>query len=107
MTNTLKIYEVGPRDGLQNEAVNISTENKKRLIDGLVRAGLRSLELTRFGSDIRAPQIADAEEIMTSTLENHGDDNLELVGLIFNEKGYERAYKSGCRSIAIGAAVSI
>jgi len=106
MTNTLKIYEVGPRDGLQNEAVSISTENKKRLINGLVRAGLRNLELTSFVHPKAVPQMADAEEIMTSSLENHGDDNLEFVGLIFNEKGYERAYKSGCRSIAIGAAVS-
>ena len=106
MTNTLKIYEVGPRDGLQNEAVSISTENKKSLIDGLVRAGLRSLELTSFVHPKAVPQMADAEEIMTSSLENHRDDNLNFVGLIFNEKGYERAYKSGCRSIAIGAAVS-
>ncbi len=106
MTNFLKIYEVGPRDGLQNEAVNIVTEDKLRLIDGLVAAGLKSIELTSFVNPKAVPQMADADEIMRRTLANYPDQDLQFAGLVFNERGYDRAMVTGARAISIGASVS-
>ena len=106
MSEYLRVYEVGPRDGLQNEAVLVSTENKKRFIDGLVRAGLPSIELTSFVHPKAVPQMADADEIMTSTLAKYGSDHHQFTGLVFNERGYDRAVEAGCTAIAIGTAVS-
>ena len=106
MPDYLKIYEVGPRDGLQNEATHIATEDKTRLIDGLVNAGLRSIELTSFVHPKAVPQMADADQIMHQSLAKHQDHQRQFTGLVFNERGYERAISSGCQAIAIGVAVS-
>jgi hydroxymethylglutaryl-CoA lyase len=106
MNDLLKIYEVGPRDGLQNEAARLSAEQKLRLIDGLVAAGLRHIEVTSFVHPQAIPQLADADEVMAATETRHAADGVELVGLVFNERGYDRAWAGGCRSLAFGAAVS-
>lgn len=106
MNDLLKIYEVGPRDGLQNEAARLSAEQKLRLIDGLVAAGLRHIEVTSFVHPQAIPQLADADEVMAETATRHTSGGVELVGLVFNERGYERAWAGGCRSMAFGAAVS-
>ncbi len=106
MPEYLKIYEVGPRDGLQNEATLIASEDKVRLIDGLVEAGLRSIELTSFVHPKAVPQMADADQVMQQTLARHDDKQQQFTGLVFNERGYERALASGCRAISIGVAVS-
>ncbi len=106
MPEYLKIYEVGPRDGLQNEATLITTEDKLRLIDGLVEAGLRNIELTSFVHPKAVPQMADADQIMHQTLARHVGQGRQFTGLVFNERGYERALASGCQAIAIGVAVS-
>jgi hydroxymethylglutaryl-CoA lyase len=105
MNDLLKIYEVGPRDGLQNEAAHLSADQKLRLIDGLVAAGLRHIEVTSFVHPQAIPQLADADAVMAETARRHSD-GVELVGLVFNERGYERAWAGGCRSLAFGAAVS-
>jgi len=106
MIEYLRVYEVGPRDGLQNEAALVSTSDKTKLIDGLVAAGLRSIELTSFVHPKAVPQMADADEIMVATLAKHKSEHHHFSGLVFNERGYERAISAGCRAIAIGAAVS-
>lgn len=104
MSDYLKIYEVGPRDGLQNEARPISTEQKLRFIDGLVVAGLHHIELTSFVHPKAVPQMADADEVMRTTLEKYpGGD---YIGLVFNQRGYDRAVAAGCRALAFGVAVS-
>lgn len=105
MDDYLKVYEVGPRDGLQNEAAALDTGQKRRLLDGLVAAGLRHVEVTSFVHPRAVPQLADADEVMAGAVAQYGGD-VELTGLVFNERGYERAYASGCRSMAFGAAVS-
>ncbi|MBN96058.1 MAG: hydroxymethylglutaryl-CoA lyase, partial [Deltaproteobacteria bacterium] len=61
--NKLTVYEVGPRDGLQNEKTLIETEAKIRLIDSLYQAGVRRLEATSFVSPKAVPQMADADRI--------------------------------------------
>lgn len=106
MLDYLRVYEVGPRDGLQNEAILVSTENKIQLIDGLIDAGLRSIELTSFVNPRAVPQMADADVVMTETINSHGTDHAEFSGLVFNERGYDRALAVGCKAIAIGTAVS-
>ena len=106
MDDLLKIYEVGPRDGLQNEAVALSAAQKGRLIGGLVEAGLRHIEVTSFVHPTAVPPLADADEVMAETVSLYGATGIELTGLVFNDRGYERAVANGCRSLAFGAAVS-
>lgn len=106
MNDRLKIYEVGPRDGLQNEAAIVSTENKLALIEGLVSAGIRYVEATSFVHPKAVPQMADADDVMRKTRANHMGQSVRFVGLVFNQRGYERAISSGCREIAFGVSVS-
>lgn len=102
----VKIYEVGPRDGLQNESVSIDTAKKKRLVAGLVQAGLQHIELTSFVHPKAVPQMADADTLMADTLQTYEDKAVEFTGLVFNQIGYDRAIEAGCRSMAFGVAVS-
>ena len=60
----VRIYEVGPRDGLQAEAVTVSTDDKLRFISLLADAGLREIEATSFVSPRAIPQLADADQLM-------------------------------------------
>lgn len=106
MSDFFKVYEVGPRDGLQNEANPISTARKNRLVDGLVDAGLQYIELTSFVHPKAVPQMADADEVMTTALEKHGRYPTQFIGLVFNQRGYDRAIAAGCRAIACGVSVS-
>lgn len=106
MNRTIRVYEVSPRDGLQNESTPVASEQKITLIDSLVGAGLRRIEATSFVHPRAVPQLADAEKVMTTVLENHELSPVEFVGLVLNDKGYERAYESGCRRMALGVAVS-
>ncbi|MFO7541106.1 MAG: hydroxymethylglutaryl-CoA lyase [Chloroflexota bacterium] len=107
MSNYLKIYEVGPRDGLQNEPTLIETAHKNQMVDKLVAAGLKHIELTSFVHPKAVPQMADADEVMATALEKYGETTaVEFVGLVFNQRGYDRALAAGCRSMAFGVAVS-
>jgi hydroxymethylglutaryl-CoA lyase len=106
MDDLIKIYEVGPRDGLQNEATILTADHKKRLIDGLVTAGLRHIEATSFVHPKAVPQLADADQVMSDVIDRHAGTGVDFVGLVFNDRGYDRALASGCRSMAFGAAVS-
>lgn len=106
MNDLLKIYEVGPRDGLQNEASILTVDQKLHLIDGLVAAGLSHIETTSFVHPQAVPQLADADEVMAGVTTRHAGSGVEFVGLVFNDRGYERALAGGCRSMAFGAAVS-
>jgi hydroxymethylglutaryl-CoA lyase len=102
----IKVYEVGPRDGLQNERTPIDTPKKKRLVAGLVQAGLQHIELTSFVHPKAVPQMADADTLMADTLQTYGDEDVVFTGLVFNQIGYDRAIEAGCRSMAFGVAVS-
>lgn len=104
--NYITIYEVGPRDGLQNEATPVDTQQKLALVDGLVEAGLRQIELTSFVHPKAVPQMADADDMMTTALTRYAGEPVDFVGLVLNERGYDRAYSAGCRRMAFGVAVS-
>src|SRR3954462_12389490 len=85
---TVRVREVGPRDGFQNEPEIIATEEKVRLIDMLARTGLRRLEVTSFVRADVIPQLADAREVLTAI---DVPDGVSLSVLIPNERGLENA----------------
>jgi hydroxymethylglutaryl-CoA lyase len=91
------IYEVGPRDGLQNESGLIPTEVKAELIRRLLDAGLPVVEATSFVHPRWVPQLADAEDLMRDL----GGLGRDLPVLVPNERGLDRALELGCRHIAI------
>jgi hydroxymethylglutaryl-CoA lyase len=88
LPETVRIREVGPRDGFQNEPEVIPTAEKVRLIGLLARTGLKRLEVTSFVRADVIPQLADAEEVLTSI---DRIDGVAYSVLIPNEKGLERA----------------
>jgi hydroxymethylglutaryl-CoA lyase len=99
---SVEIVEVGPRDGLQNEAANVPTPEKIALIEALTAAGLKRFEATSFVSPRAIPQLADAEDVLAGL---HPDDGLVYGGLIPNERGYERAKAAGVGEVVlVGAA---
>lgn len=104
MSEHIKIYEVGPRDGLQNESTPVNTDQKNRLVDGLIRAGLQHIELTSYVHPKAVPQMADADEVMQANRAKY--PHADFVGLVFNQRGYDRAIASGCRSMAFGVSVT-
>jgi len=94
------IYEVGPRDGLQNEAELVPTTVKAELIGRLLAAGLPVVEATSFVHPRWVPQLADAAELL-GELDRMGIDHTVLPVLVPNERGLDRALELGCRHIAI------
>jgi hydroxymethylglutaryl-CoA lyase len=88
LPNRVRIREVGPRDGFQNEPEVISTEDKVRLIDLLSASGLSRLEVTSFVRPDVIPQLADAEQVLERIQRR---DGVSLSVLIPNERGLERA----------------
>ncbi|GAA3608729.1 hydroxymethylglutaryl-CoA lyase [Marihabitans asiaticum] len=93
------IYEVGPRDGLQNEKAVVPTEVKAEFVRRLVAAGLRTVETTSFVSPRWVPQLADAGELLTD-LGDLGRGRTRPV-LVPNEKGLDRALEHGVGAVAI------
>ena len=99
----VRIVEVGPRDGLQNEQVDIGTASKIELIDRLSRTGLRSIEATAFVSPKWVPQMADAAEVLAGITRQPG---IAYPVLVPNEQGYERARAAGATEVAVFTAAS-
>jgi len=92
MPQSIEFVEVGPRDGLQNEAVLVSTENKLSLINRVIAAGARRIEVTSFVNPKRVPQMADAEQVCAG-LPDRSD--VSYIGLVMNVRGAERALATG------------
>src|SRR3954471_24724181 len=90
LPDSVRIREVGPRDGFQNEPEVIPTADKVRLIDLLARTGLRRLEVTSFVRPDVIPQLADADLVLSSI---DVPDDLSVTVLIPNEKGLENALR--------------
>lgn len=101
--NFVEIFEVGPRDGLQNEARNIPAAEKIALVDTLSEAGFRHIEVTSFVSPKAVPQMADAAEVMAG-IQKIGE--VAYSALTPNMKGYEAAIAAGVDEIAIFASAS-
>jgi hydroxymethylglutaryl-CoA lyase len=99
----ITIYEVGPRDGLQNEKGVVPTEAKIRYIDLLTEAGLPVIEATSFVSPRAIPQLADAAEVMAGVTRGA---NTRYPVLVPNERGMLRAIEAGVGEIAVFTAAS-
>ena len=89
---TVEMVEVGPRDGLQNEAGIVSTADKLALIERAIGYGARRIEVTSFVNPKRVPQLADADDLVSML--PHRDD-MTYIGLVLNRRGAERALATG------------
>lgn len=98
MSNGIDIVEVGPRDGLQNEQIPFSTEDKLALIGHAVAAGVRRIEVASFVHPKLVPQMADAEQLVASLPDNA---DVSYIGLVVNGRGFDRALatREGSRGI--------
>jgi hydroxymethylglutaryl-CoA lyase len=103
LPHSVRIVEVGPRDGLQNEKVIIPTEQKIQFIQMLADAGLPVVEATSFVSPRAIPQLSDASEVMVKLFRRPSTSYAVLVP---NLRGMERALAAGVRAIAVFTAAS-
>src|SRR5439155_22131788 len=103
LPKNVRIVEVGPRDGLQNESAIIPTPEKAEFIQLLGTAGLQDIEVASFVHPNRVPQLADAEELVRQL---ELVTNVRYSALVPNMKGLERAIQSGIRRIAVFTAAS-
>ena len=103
MPDAVEIFEMGPRDGLQNEKRLIPAAEKIALVDMLSRAGFRRIEVTSFVSPKWVPQMADAAEVMAGITRTPG---ISYAALTPNMKGYEGARAASASEIAIFASAS-
>jgi isopropylmalate/homocitrate/citramalate synthase len=99
----VKVVEVGPRDGLQNEATPLAIEDRVALCDALIDAGLPVVEVGAFVSPKWVPQMAGTDEVFRKVKKRPG---VRLPALVPNRKGYEAARAAGVREIAIFTAAS-
>ncbi len=97
------VYEVGPRDGLQNEAESLTLDVRAEFIDSLSEAGLPAIEVGSFVSPKAVPQLADTEELFRRI---HPASGVRYPALVPNMKGLERALGVGVREIAVFTAAS-
>lgn len=91
------VNDVGPRDGLQNDPTTVTPADRVRLINALLKAGIKSIEAVSFVSPKAVPKMAGAAEVFTSLDQNKAD----FSALIPNMKGYELAKAAGARSVGV------
>jgi hydroxymethylglutaryl-CoA lyase len=91
----IEIVDVGPRDGLQNEATPVGTDAKVEFVTRLVAAGVRRIEVASFVDPRRVPQMADAEAV----IERLPSDGARYIGLVLNRRGAERALATGVHEL--------
>jgi hydroxymethylglutaryl-CoA lyase len=103
MSDTVRIVEVGPRDGLQNEKTPVGVADRIAFIEALIGAGLRTVEVGAFVSPKAIPQMVNSDAVLRG-VEHHSD--CEFHVLVPNEKGYEAARAAGAKVIAVFASAS-
>ncbi len=103
MPKRVEVYEVGPRDGLQNELRTLVTAEKVRLIEGLINAGQKRIEVSSFVSPRWIPQLADAEKVFSQLPAHEG---VTFSALVPNLKGLERAKAVGLKEAAVFLSVT-
>jgi hydroxymethylglutaryl-CoA lyase len=103
LPTAIRIYEVGPRDGLQNEANAVPLDTKLEYVRLLLGAGLREVEATSFVSPRAIPQLADADDLLPRLPKR---DGVRYPVLVPNERGMDRAEAAGARAIAVFTAAS-
>lgn len=100
----IKLCEVGPRDGIQNEKIYPSTQQKIELINAISDAGFKVIEVGSFVSPKAVPQMADTDEVFKNI---NKKDGVEYRVLIANLKGVERAVTCGCRKVKLNVSASV
>ena len=103
LPRTIEFVEVGPRDGLQNEAVLVSTADKVELIRRAIAAGVRRIEVASFVNPSKVPQMADAEVVVAALGKPAG---VTRIGLVLNQRGAERALAAGVDQLGAVAVAS-
>ncbi len=103
MTERIQIVEVGPRDGLQNESVILSTDQKAHMICQLANAGLSRIETVSFAHPDKVPQMADAEAVMAILPKR---EDVDYIGLILNWRGWRRAAETSVDEINMNVSAS-
>jgi hydroxymethylglutaryl-CoA lyase len=103
MSDTVRIVEVGPRDGLQNEKTPVGVADRIAFIEALVGAGLHTVEVGAFVSPKTIPQMVDSDQVLRG-VDHHPDSEFHV--LVPNEKGYEAARAAGAKVIAVFASAS-
>ncbi|MFP5424518.1 MAG: hydroxymethylglutaryl-CoA lyase [Gammaproteobacteria bacterium] len=103
LPKNVRLVEVGPRDGLQNEAQPISVADKVRLVDDLTEAGLRYIEVGSFVSPKWVPQMAGSAEVFAAIRQHPG---VTYAALAPNLRGFEDALAAGVKEVAVFAAAS-
>ncbi|MFD2023898.1 hydroxymethylglutaryl-CoA lyase [Promicromonospora aerolata] len=106
LPDRVTIYEVGPRDGLQNEKAVVPTTVKVDLVERLLDAGLPLVEATSLVHPRWVPQLADAEEVLGALVDRLGDRARDLPVLVPNERGLDRALDLGLRHVAVFASAT-
>ena len=96
MPEFVEIVDVSPRDGLQSQPALVSTEDKLALINRLIDAGVRRMEVASFVNPKRVPQMADAEQVVSGLPQR---DDVRFIGLVLNPRGFERAAACGIGEI--------
>src|SRR6266852_4325220 len=102
MSETVRIVEVGPRDGLQNEKTPVSVADRIAFIEALISAGLHTIEVGAFVSPKAIPQMVGSDEVLRGVSHLKGEFHV----LVPNEKGYEASQAAGARVIAVFASAS-
>jgi hydroxymethylglutaryl-CoA lyase len=102
MRDTVRIIEMGPRDGLQNEKTAVSVEARIAFIEALVEAGLHTVEVGAFVSPKAIPQMVGSDQVLRGVSHLAGEFHV----LVPNEKGYEAARAAGARTVSVFAAAS-
>ena len=103
LPSRVRLFEVGPRDGLQNEAKSLPIEAKIAYIEALLASGLKDVEVGAFVREDRVPQMAATDKVFAHLKSKGylGKRGLTLWALAPNEKGLDRALQSGCKAIAV------
>ena len=103
MSDSVRIVEVGPRDGLQNEKTPVGVDDRIAFIEALLGAGLRTVEVGAFVSPKAIPQMVNSDAVLRG-VDHHPDSEFHV--LVPNEKGYEAARAAGAKVIAVFASAS-
>lgn len=105
-SDRIRLVEVGPRDGLQNEALILPLSEKVSLIQDLVRIGLHDIEIGSFVSSQKIPQFADNQRLFQAILNKTWAREINFSALVPNQQGFELALATGLKYIAFFTAVS-
>jgi hydroxymethylglutaryl-CoA lyase len=103
VSERVRVVEVGPRDGLQNEGAVVAAADKVRFVEALADAGLPVVEVTSFVSPKAVPQLADADEVLPAVRRR---DGVRYPVLVPNVRGMERAVAAGADAVAVFTAAS-